>query len=426
VNAAASLAYLHSLGTELRPGRRFSLDAITALLAALGNPHRRFASVHIAGTNGKGSVAALIESAIRAAGWRTGLYTSPHLERLAERIRIGADEIPGDALAAAATPVRDVVERLLAEGRLPQPPAFFEVVTAVGFLAFAQAGVELAVVEVGLGGRLDATNVLDPLLGVITPIGLDHEQYLGSTVAAIAGEKAGIIKPGMASVVCSPQAPEAAAVLAARCRELRVPLVEIAAAEAQAAPPTPLRGWHQRENAAVAARACALLGMRGFAVPPAAVAAGFAGVRWPGRLEQIAADPAVILDGAHNPLAARALAAHLDAERARGRPAPVVIYGSMRDKAVEEICELLFPRASAVVLTAPRQPRALSPAALASACGAWARSFETAPDFPAALEIARRLAAPAPGAVPPSSAADIYVTGSLYLVGEARAHGGGR
>src|SRR6185437_5375012 len=178
-------------------------------------------------------------------------------------------------------------------------------------------------------------------------------------VAAIAGEKAGIIKPGMASVVCSPQAHEAAAVLAARCRELRVPLVELAAA----------------------ARACALLGMRGFAVPPAAVAAGFAGVRWPGRLEQIAADPAVILDGAHNPLAARALAAHLDAERARGRPAPVVIYGSMRDKAVEEICELLFPRASAVVLTAPRQPRALSPAALASACGAWARSFETAPDF---------------------------------------------
>jgi len=416
VNPEASLAYLGGLGTELRPGRKFSLDAISTLLAALGNPHRRWASVHVAGTNGKGSVAALIESAARAAGWRTGLYTSPHLERLTERIRLGPDEISAAALAAAATPVRDAVERLLAEGKLPNPPAFFEVVTAVGFLAFAQAGIELAVVEVGLGGRLDATNVLDPLVGVITPIGLDHEQYLGSTVAAIAGEKAGIIKPGMAAVVSSPQAPAAEAVIAGRCRELRVPLLEVTSADAVAAPPTPLRGWHQRENAAVAARACAVLGERGFAVPPAAIAAGFAGVRWPGRLEQIASNPAIILDGAHNPLAARALAVHLEDEQQRRRPKPVIVYGSMRDKAVEEICELLFPRAAAVVLTAPRQPRALSPGALAAACGGWAPRFEIAPDYPGALAAARRLAAPAE--------ADIYVTGSLYLVGEARAHGG--
>ena len=415
MSPAASLEYLFGLGGELRPGRKFDLDTIRVLLAELGEPHDRFAAVHVAGTNGKGSVAALIESAARAAGWRTGLYTSPHLQRLSERIQITGAEIGGEALAEATTRVRNTVERLLAQGRLPYPPAFFEVVTAVGFVAFAAARVELAVIEVGLGGRLDATNVLQPRVAVITPIGLDHEQYLGSTQAAIAAEKAGILKPGIAAAVCSPQAPEALAVIRAHAQRAAVPLFEVAAADAADAPATPLRGRHQRENAAVAARACALLDQHGFALPPAAVARGFAAVRWPGRLEKICDAPEVILDGAHNPLAARALAAFLDDYRA-SHPAPILIYGSMRDKAVEEICELLFPRAQAVVLTAPRQPRALAPAALAQACGPLARRFEVAPDYPAAFAAARRLA---------QGVAPIFVTGSLYLVGEARDYGCG-
>ncbi|HUX66639.1 MAG TPA: cyanophycin synthetase [Terriglobales bacterium] len=421
MNPAASLDYLLALGGELRPGRKFDLDAIRVLLAELGEPQRAFPSVHIAGTNGKGSVAALIAAAARAAGWRTGLYTSPHLQRLSERIQIAGAEIGPEALAAATTRVRDAVERLLAQGRLPYPPAFFEVVTAVGFVAFAAAGVDLGVIEVGLGGRLDATNVLLPRIAVITPIGLDHEQYLGSTLAAIAGEKAGILKPGIAAAVCSPQAPEALAVIRAHARRAGVPLAEVSAADAEAAPATPLPGRHQRENAAVAARACALLDQHGLALPPDAVARGFAAVRWPGRLETICADPEVILDGAHNPLAARALAAFLDDQRAAGHPAPVLIYGSMRDKAVEEICELLFPRAQAVVLTAPRQPRALAPAALAQACGPLAARHEVAPDYPAAFAAARRLARGASG----EAAAPIFVTGSLYLVGEARDYGCG-
>jgi dihydrofolate synthase/folylpolyglutamate synthase len=413
VNAAASPAYLASLGHEVRPGRKFDLQAITALLEVLGSPQRAFASVHVAGTNGKGSVAALIESAARAAGWRTGLFTSPHLQRLSERIRICGREIEPEAMAAATERVRAAAETLLAAGRLPEPPAFFEVMTAVGFAAFAAANVELAVVEVGMGGRLDATNVLAPLLSVITPIGLDHEAFLGSTVAAIAGEKAGIIKLGQRALVSSPQSEEARAVLRERAAAAGVELIEITPGDVAAAPPTPLRGGHQRENAAVAAAVCARLGECGFAVPPAEVARGFAAVDWPGRLETICADPEIILDGAHNPLAARALAAFLDQRRA-AHPAPVLIYGSMRDKAVAEICDLLVPRAAAVVFTAARQPRALAPESLARVAAGLASRCEIAPDYPAALAAARRLAAP--------TRAPILVAGSLYLVGEARAH----
>lgn len=418
MNLRETLDWVHELGAELRPGRKFDLAAIAVLLAELGDPQRAFASIHIAGTNGKGSTAALIEAAARAAGWRTGLYTSPHLQRYSERIRIGAEEVEDLALAKAATEVRDAIERLLADGRLSHPPAFFEVATAIGFVAFAHAGIELAVVEVGMGGRLDATNVLQPLVAVITPIGMDHEAFLGPDVVTIAGEKAGIIKPGVKTVVVSPQAAEVMAVLERRAREAQVPLLAVAASEAGSAPATALRGQHQRQNAAVAARVCGLLAAHGFEIPPAAVAAGFAAVRWPGRLERICENPDVFLDGAHNPMAARALAGFLDEYR-RTHPAPILIYGSMRDKAVEEICELLFPRAAAVVCTAPRHPRALAPAALAAGYGPLAAHCDTAPDYPAALAAARRLAT---RAVPP---APIFVTGSLYLVGEARDHGCG-
>jgi len=413
VNPSEALDYLQSLGLELRPGRRFDLRTIQTLLAELGHPERQFASVHIAGTNGKGSVAALVEAAARTARIRTGLYTSPHLQRLTERIRIRGEEIAPQELAPAASAVRAAAERLLAAGRLDLAPSFFEIVTAVGMLAFARAGIELGVIEVGLGGRLDATNVLAPRVAVFTPIGLDHEAYLGSTVSAIAAEKAGILKPGIPRALSAIQTPEAAAVLAERAAAAGVPLRALTAADIAAAPATALRGRHQVENAALAAAVCAELRSQGWDLTPAAVTGGFAAARWPGRLERIAERPDVYLDGAHNPMAARALAAYLDEFRER-HAAPVLIYGSMRDKAIEEICELLFPRAAAVVITAPRQPRALDPAALARACGGLAPAVETAPDYPSALAAARRRAG-AEGA--------IFVTGSLYLVGEAREHG---
>lgn len=421
---AASLHYLESLGAEMRPGRKFDLAEVATLLETLGQPQRAYASVHIAGTNGKGSTAAFIASALRAAGRRAGLYTSPHLERLTERIRINGEDLSPEALARATTEVSAATEQLLASGALPHQPSFFEVMTAIGFVAFAAAGIGWAVVEVGLGGRLDATNVVQPRLAVITPIGMDHEAYLGSTLAAIAGEKAGIIKPGIEAVISARQAPEAMAVLERRAGEVGVPLevvpeplrlavdaegccrlaVRYQEAELELAPP--LRGRHQADNAALAARVCERLGLA-----PEAVARGVAQVRWPGRLEKIGENPPVYVDGAHNPLAARTLATFLD-EFTLHHPAPILIYGTMRDKAVGEISEWLFPRAQAVVLTAPHQPRALAPEALAHACGALAQEFEVAADYAAALAAARRLSG---GRIP------IVVTGSLYLVGEARA-----
>lgn len=426
---AASVQYLQSLGAEMRPGRKFDLAEIGVLLEALGEPQRAFPSVHIAGTNGKGSTAAFIAAALRAAGHRTGLYTSPHLQRLNERIRVDGADIEAEPLARAATQVRDASEALLAQGRLPHPPSFFEVMTAIGFLAFAAAGIDWAVVEVGLGGRLDATNILQApnvRLAVITPIGMDHEAYLGSTLAAIAGEKAGIIKPGLEAVLTAAQVPEAMAVLERHAAAAGVPLIAVAPPLELASGPEgrfrptivyqgaaleltpPLRGRHQADNAILAAQTCARLG-----VPAHAVQAGIAHTYWPGRLEKIGEHPEVFVDGAHNPLAARVLAAFLD-ERAAADPAvaaPILIYGSMRDKAVDEICELLFPRARAVVLTAPDQPRALAPQALARACGPLAAQFEIAAGYPAAFAAARRLS---------KGEAPIFVTGSLYLVGEAR------
>ncbi len=423
---AASLEYLHALGWELRAGAKFELRQVAALLAELGDPQRAFAAVHVAGTNAKGSMAALLAAALQAAGYRTGLYTSPHLQRPTERIRIAGEEIAPAEFAAAMTAAAAATERLLARGTLPHPPSFFETLTAAGFWALRSAAVQLAVVEVGMGGRLDATNVLQPVAAAITPVGLDHEKYLGATLAAIAGEKAGILKPGLAAV-SSPQAPEAAAVLAARAQAagarllppaemLDAPVMDAegrfsfrARYRGEAVRLRPgLRGRHQVENALTALRVLEVLSDNGWPVAAEAAAAGFANVAWPGRLEKLAAHPDVYVDGAHNPAAARALAAFLDEIGWR----PVLVFGAMRDKASGEIAEILLPRARAVVLTAPGHPRALSPSALAAQFGA-AEQVETAADLPRALARARELAA--------TDGAPVLVTGSLYLVGEARA-----
>jgi dihydrofolate synthase/folylpolyglutamate synthase len=443
VDFDSCLRYLHDLGSEIRPGAKFSLHEIRALLAELNDPQLRFRSVHVAGTNGKGSTAATIESIARHAGLSTALYTSPHLQRVTERIRIAGAEIQPDAFAAAFTSVYQAVERLLAAGLIEHPPSFFEFLTATAFQSFAAHAVELAIVEVGMGGRLDATNILRPAVSVITPVGLDHERYLGTTVAEIAGEKAGILKPGVTAVIAR-QNDEAEAVLLRRAIEAGSPVVRPrgletgrakAALEKTAEPglysfnttwrgdfirlSPALRGRHQVENALSAVRACEVLAEAGYPIAAPAVQNGIANVVWPGRLEKVHDSPEVFLDGAHNPQAAKALAGFLEDLRAAGRPRPILIYGSMRDKAISEIADILFPWAEWVVATAPAHGRAASPLAIAEIAAAEVkgdgkrpcRGIFTAATLAEAWQKASELA---------GSRRPIIITGSLYLAGEAR------
>ncbi len=385
-----SVRALFSLGRELAAPQqarvqKFGLANITILAADLGQPQRSSPCVHIAGTNGKGSTAAMLESILRAAGLRTGLYTSPHLERINERIRINGENISDQDFAAAWSRVHSSIESLMASGKLTAHPTFFECVTAMAFLAFAEQHVDFAIYEVGLGGRLDATNIVEPEVAVITPIDFDHENFLGHSIEEIAAEKAGIIKPG-AWVVSASERLEARAVIARRCtRNGRAPggggrgrassttckmlsgLYRAVAAfthsrkQLTLAPSLP--GRFQIRNALTAALAARLLAERGFPIPDAAIEHGIATANWPGRLERLSTQPDLYLDGAHNPAGARELLKFWQ-ENYAGRRI-FLVYGAMRDKAVDEISGLLFPHAAAVVLTEPRQPRAISAPLLA-------------------------------------------------------------
>jgi len=311
-----SVRFLYALGNEIRSAK-FALDRIRAVLDALGNPQRTFRVVHVAGTNGKGSTCAMIEAGLRSAGIRTGLFTSPHLIEPTERIQISGAAVTPEQFQRSFAVVHEIAETL----DLDCHPTYFETVTAMAFWLFRELGVETAVIEVGLGGRLDATNVVDPELTVITPIDFDHEIYLGHTLQAIAREKAGILKPGVPAIFAR-QRPEASAVLEARAGELGVEVTRAAdfeicdleidargsrfsvlgLGESQFSVHCPLAGEHQVENAVTAALALQRLG-----VSPE----GIEYTRWPGRLEHVAPNPDVILDGAHNPAGARALARYL-------------------------------------------------------------------------------------------------------------------
>ena len=331
--------------------------------------------MHVAGTNGKGSTCAMIESGFRAAGLRTGLYTSPHLAEPTERIRIDGRPVSAERFAAAFDRVHATVEQLLARDAIDLHTTYFETVTAMAFVIFAEEAVERVVLEVGLGGRLDATNVVQPSLAVITPIDFDHESYLGRAIESIAAEKAGILKPGVPAVFAR-QRPEAASVLDRRAAELEIPVTRArgfvrrrisrsthaaAASSFRARLPLsircPLAGEHQVENAVTAALALLACG-----VDRRSIEAGIAATQWPGRLEQVRERPAIILDGAHNPAAARALAAYITRFYATARLR--LIFGIMRDKAAAEIAGILFPLAWQVIVTAPRQSRALAPESL--------------------------------------------------------------
>ena len=461
---------MFALGHELAdtPSQKFDLAAMRVLLAALGNPERRFPSVLIAGTNGKGSTAATLASILRASGYKTGLYTSPHLLRINERIRVDGTEIGDDDFAELHGKVDGAAERLVEQGQLPWHPSFFEMMTAIAFEHFAHQTVEMAVLEVGMGGRLDATNVVEPEVSVITDIALDHEKFLGNTVGEIAGEKVGIIRPG-GVVVTLPQHPEANDVigdtvlgLGARVisavpyvppvspassqylmpsTECRVPDVgedhpldrEIAVGPAKSAGKqgrgsiyryplqvmgkqilveTALVGRHQLRNVALAIATAKALSDRGSSgITADSIERGIRETRWPGRFQVIparAGAPEMVMDVAHNPAGAWALRSALSAQYEH-RPL-IFVFGAMRDKAISEMAEILFPLAEQVIAVQAENPRAASPEEIREAAKRSSTQIETAENVASALDRARALSKPE---------TVVVITGSIYVVGEA-------
>jgi dihydrofolate synthase/folylpolyglutamate synthase len=389
-------------------GIKFGLDNISALVARLGHPERTFRSVHIAGTNGKGSVTAMVDAALRAAGHRSARYTSPHLVDLTERFVIDGRPVSRDALVAAVRDIRDVIESLRADGTLEVQPTFFEVATAVAFELFRRAGVDVAVVEVGLGGRLDATNVIAPahvVATAITSIAFDHQMYLGTTLRAIAFEKAGIIKPGV-PVVVGPLDAEAAAVIEQVARERRAEVIRTSAADCR---PFAIRlaGSHQIANAAVAVGLLRILDANGIRVPADAVAAGLADPQWPGRLEtrRLAAGRELLLDAAHNPAGAAALASYLLTDGGAKRP---LVFAAMRDKDVTGMFTALLPAVERLVVTRASNARSAEPDTLAG----HARAI--APGLPISSEPVVADALTAAWRDSPR----IVVAGSIFLLGD--------
>jgi dihydrofolate synthase / folylpolyglutamate synthase len=389
-------------------GMKFGLDNMAALCEALGHPERAFPSVIVAGTNGKGSVTAMTEAALRAAGHRTGRYTSPHLERLEERFAVDGVTIATDRMEAAADRVREAAESLVRQRRLAALPTFFECTTAIAFELFRDAHVGIAVLEVGLGGRLDATNIVSPLAAAIVSIDFDHQRQLGNTLESIAAEKAGVIKPGI-PVVCGPVPPEAFRVISDVCRERDAELISADDRQLEARVATiglPLPGRHQRTNAAVAWRLLQTLDRRGVPVDDEAIRAGLASTEWPGRLELFEHRGArVLLDAAHNPAGARALA---DYVREWAPGGVTLVFGAMRDKEVDAMLEALASVTARMLCTTAPNRRSMPAAELAEAARRLGIDARAVDDPIAALERAC-----APGA-------HVVVAGSIFLIGPLR------
>jgi dihydrofolate synthase / folylpolyglutamate synthase len=430
---AAAIGQLNAMVPELHTGagyprRKFSLDEIRTLLGVLGNPHLSFPSILIAGTNGKGSTAATLASILKASGLRTGLYTSPHLERPNERIRVDGMEIDDATFARLYFRVQDTAQNLVLEERLPQLPSYFELLTALGFLYFAETNVQVAVLEVGMGGRLDATNIVDPLISIITDISLDHMEWLGPTISTIAREKAGILRPS-GTMITLPQHPEANQVLGEVATELRVkgvsatPYVPSAGTEGSyrlevlgeaITVDSPLAGEHQHRNIALAITAAAeLASQHGFRITPGAIAEGIRRTSWPGRLEQVErADRRWILDVAHNPAGAWALRAGLRMLLHDERPR-TLIFSCLRDKPVAEMSQILFPMFERVILAPIHASRATSVDDLLAAAMATGTDALAVDSVREAIDRAQNDVGDAKGV--------IVISGSVYLVGEARA-----
>ncbi|OLB22597.1 MAG: bifunctional folylpolyglutamate synthase/dihydrofolate synthase [Acidobacteriales bacterium 13_2_20CM_55_8] len=436
-----AVARIYALGHELAqmPSPKFDLDHMRVLLGALDHPERRFPGVLIAGTNGKGSTAATLASILQASGVRTGLYTSPHLIRINERIRINGAEISDDEFALLHDMVDRTAERLVGESELPWHPSFFEMLTAIAFEYFARKKVDIAVLEVGMGGRLDATNVIEPEISIITDISLDHQKFLGNTVTEIAREKAGIIRRG-GVVVTLPQQPQANDVIGNTILELEARTVNAVPYVPPVAPSTeyrvtssksgqavfryplevmgkrilvetPLVGRHQLRNVALAIAAAEELSHRGFAITADSFERGIRETHWPGRFQVIPpanGAPEYVLDVAHNPAGAWALRSTLSGAY-EDRPL-IIVLGAMRDKAIAEIAEILFPLAERVIATRADNPRSAASGEIREAAAHTSVAIEEALDVPAALERARISAGPN---------GVVVVTGSIYVVGEA-------
>jgi len=441
-----AVASMFALGHELAqtPSHKFDLAHMRVLLAAMEHPERSFPTVLIAGTNGKGSTAATLSSILRVSGLKAGLYTSPHLILINERIRVNGQEISDDDFARLHGEVDHIAGKLVDKGDLPGHPSFFEMMTAIAFLHFAREHIDMAVLEVGMGGRLDATNVVEPMVSVITDISLDHQRFLGNTVGEIAREKVGIIRPG-GVVVTLPQQPEANDVIGNKILELDargisavpyVPPVSPAAGPylapgAQRENPcvyryplqvmgeeilveTRLVGRHQLRNVALAVATAVELSNQFTGITPQSIERGIRETRWPGRFHVLpprAGWPEIVLDVAHNPAGAWALRSALS-ERYGEQPL-IMVFGAMRDKAIAEMTEILFPVAEQVVATRPENPRAASPEEIRLAASRTGAELEEIADVHLALDRARHRAG-----------ADevIVVTGSIYLVGEVMQH----
>ncbi|MFZ5639769.1 MAG: bifunctional folylpolyglutamate synthase/dihydrofolate synthase [Bacillota bacterium] len=407
-------------------GFNFGLGRIEELMRRLGNPHRRLNIVHIGGTNGKGSTTAMAASILRAAGYRTGTFTSPHLHRYNERYRINGEEIPDDRIAALITRLRPHLEQMAAEGF--EHPTEFEVSTAMAFLYFCEEKVDFLVLEVGLGGAIDSTNVAAPLVSVITNVAMDHMDYLGETLEEIASVKAGIIKPGIPLVTAA--AGPALEVIRQQARENGAAIIEIGGdttfeilessirgerfnlftpRESYADLHIGLIGSHQVVNAATAVTAVELLNGRGFRITREAVAQGLAAARWPARLEIVQENPVVLLDGAHNYDGAVSL--HRALTEIFSYRRLILVLGMLGDKEREKVIAKLTPLAAAVVVTRPNSPRA----------GEWQKVADEAKKYVGEVCLEENIHDAVKKAVALAGGADLVcVTGSLYMVAEAR------
>ena len=426
-----------ALGHELAGHRKFDLQHMRSLARAMGNPQRRLQSVLIAGTNGKGSTAATLAAIVQAAGYRTGLYTSPHLREINERIQIDREPISNAEFAEIYDRVEAAAQRLVAGGELPWHPSFFEMLTAIMFEYFASSGIDLAVLEVGMGGRLDATNIADPCISILTDIDFDHQKFLGNTLTEIAREKAGILRRNGVAVLL-PQHPEVndaigLAILEANARPVSAvmfmptvtpPAENLSPGESfrrysleymgrEITVESPLLGRHQVRNVALAIAAAQQLNSFGFRIAPGHVESGIRHTDWPARFQVAPASPdfpETVLDVAHNPAGAWALRSALSTFY-DGRPL-TLIFGVMRDKALREIAEILFPLAERVIATHARNPRAATLEEIAEAARHTGTEAILAESVPAAMERARQISSPS---------GVVVVTGSIYIVGEALA-----
>jgi len=404
-------------------GIKFGLSSTLSLLARLGLSYREGRYIHIAGTNGKGSVAAMLSAILTRAGYPVGLFTSPHLVSFQERYRLRDQEVSAPRLLALINEVRAAVDDT-------EPPTFFEFATAMAFLYFLQEGAGPIILETGMGGRLDATNIVQPQVSVITNISRDHQEHLGEGLLAIAGEKAGVIKPG-APLVTYARQKQVLNLFRRRCREVGAPFYQggvdfktrgksggsfdYSGLEHNHSGLTlNLKGRHQYGNAAVALAVVELVSRRGFPVSEAAVREGLNAARWPGRLEQLPQDPRILMDGAHNPAAALTLAQNLKHPRTNGRL--ILVMGVMADKDVDTILARLLPLAQTVIFTQPQYFRAATTRDLARRAQPYGLEIIQVPRVAAAVRQAQSLAGPHDR---------IVITGSLYTVGEAKEYFGG-